>query len=216
MPELEKGIVYMSLPEAQQLYDLSGKSTIVMVTLANIGKEKAVIAGITKQFPGTDIGSWQTKYPELTSAITTKTGAMNLFGFVIILIAGIGILNLLLMAVYERTREIGFLGAMGIRPGGINFLFLLEGALIGLVGIAAGIMLGLVFNLLFQQVGLDFSKFSTITTYAALISGRVYPSLGLEKIIGRALVMLIVSIAAAFYPAWEASHREPAEALHYV
>jgi putative ABC transport system permease protein len=216
MPELEKGIVYMSLPEAQQLYDLSGKSTMVMVTLANIGKEKPVIAGITKQFPGTDIGSWQTKYPELTSAITTKTGAMNLFGFVIILIAGIGILNLLLMAVYERTREIGFLGAMGIRPGGINFLFLLEGALIGLVGIAAGIMLGLVFNLLFQQVGLDFSKFSTITTYAALISGRVYPSLGLEKIVGRVLVILIVSIAAAFYPAWEASHREPAEALHYV
>jgi ABC-type lipoprotein release transport system permease subunit len=216
MPELEKAIVYMSLSEAQQLYDLNGESTMVMVTLANIGKEKPVIAGITKQFPGTDIGSWQTKYPELTSAITTKTGAMNLFGFVIILIAGIGILNMLLMAVYERTREIGFLGAMGIRPSGINLLFLLEGALIGLVGIAAGILLGLVFNLLFQQVGMDFSKFSNITTYAALISGRVYPSLGLEKIVGRVLVMLIVSITAAFYPAWEASHREPAEALHYV
>jgi|WetSurMetagenome_2_1015567.scaffolds.fasta_scaffold05160_4 ABC-type lipoprotein release transport system permease subunit len=216
MPELEKGIVYMSLPEAQQLYDLTGKSTMVMVTLANIGREKPVIAGITQQFPGSDIGSWQTKYPELTSAITTKSGAMNIFGFVIILIAGIGILNMLLMAVYERTREIGFLGAMGIRPGGINLLFLLEGALIGLVGIAAGILFGLVFNFLFQQVGLDFSKFSTVTTYAALISGRVYPSLGLEKIVGRVLVMLIVSIAAAFYPAWEASHREPAEALHYV
>jgi ABC-type lipoprotein release transport system permease subunit len=216
MPELEKGIVYMSLPEAQHLYDLNGKSTMVMVTLANIGKEKPVIAGITRQFPGSDIGSWQTKYPELTSAITTKSGAMNVFSFVIILIAGIGILNMLLMAVYERTREIGFLGAMGIRPGGINFLFLLEGALIGLVGISAGILLGLVFNLLFQQVGLDFSKFSTVTTYAALISGRVYPSLGFEKIVGRVLVMLIVSIAAAFYPAWEASHREPAEALHYV
>jgi ABC-type lipoprotein release transport system permease subunit len=216
MPELEKAIVYMSLSEAQQLYDLNGESTMVMVTLTNIGKEKPVIAGITRQFPATDIGSWQTKYPELTSAITTKTGAMNLFGFVIILIAGIGILNMLLMAVYERTREIGFLGAMGIRPSGINLLFLLEGALIGLVGIASGILLGLVFNFLFQQVGMDFSKFSNITTYAALISGRVYPSLGLEKIVGRVLVMLIVSIAAAFYPAWEASHREPAEALHYV
>jgi ABC-type lipoprotein release transport system permease subunit len=216
MPELEKGMIYMSLSEAQQLYDLNGKSTMVMVTLANIGREKPVIAGITKQFPGSDIGSWQTKYPELTSAITTKSGAMNVFSFVIILIAGIGILNMLLMAVYERTREIGFLGAMGIRPGGINFLFLLEGALIGMVGIAAGILLGLVFNFLFQQVGMDFSKFTNITTYAALISGRVYPSLGLEKIVGRVLVMLIVSIAAAFYPAWEASHREPAEALHYV
>ncbi len=216
MPELEKGIVYMSLQEAQQLYNLNGKSTMVMVTLSNIGKEKSVIAGIKDQFPGTDIGSWQTKYPELTSAITTKSGAMNVFSFVIILIAGIGILNMLLMAVYERTREIGFLGAMGIRPGGINLLFLLEGALIGLVGITAGILFGLLFNFLFQQVGMDFSKFSNVTAYAALISGKVYPSLGLEKIIGRVVVMLIVSIAAAFYPAWEASHREPAEALHYV
>ncbi len=216
MPELEKGIVYMSLQEAQQLYDLEGKSTMVMVTLANIGKEKPVIAGITDQFPETDIGSWQTKYPELTSAITTKSGAMNVFSFVIILIAGIGILNMLLMAVYERTREIGFLGAMGIRPGGINLLFLLEGALIGLVGITAGILFGLLFNFLFQQVGMDFSKFSNVTAYAALISGKVYPSLGLEKIVGRVVVMLVVSIAAAFYPAWEASHREPAEALHYV
>ncbi len=216
MPELEKGIVYMSLQEAQQLYNLDGRSTMVMVTLANIGKEKPVIAGITGQFPETDIGSWQTKYPELTSAITTKSGAMNVFSFVIILIAGIGILNMLLMAVYERTREIGFLGAMGIRPGGINLLFLLEGALIGLVGITAGILFGLVFNFLFQQVGMDFSKFSNITEYAALISGKIYPSLGLEKIAGRVIVMLFVSIAAAFYPAWEASHREPAEALHYV
>lgn len=216
MPELEKGIVYMSLAEAQQLYDLNGESTMVMVTLKNLGKEKAVISALTKQFPSIDIGSWQTKYPELTSAITTKSGAMNIFGFVIILIAGIGILNMLLMAVYERTREIGFLGAMGIRPSGINFLFLLEGALIGLVGIAAGIILGLVFNLIFQQVGMDFSQFSTVTTYAALISGKVYPSLGLEKIVGRVLTMLLVSILAAFYPAWEASHREPAEALHYV
>ena len=216
MPELEKWIVYMSLQEAQQLYDLNGKSTMVMVTLANIGKEKPVIAGITGQFPGTDIGSWQTKYPELTSAITTKSGAMNVFSFVIILIAGIGILNMLLMAVYERTREIGFLGAMGIRPSGINLLFLLEGALIGLVGIAAGILFGLLFNFLFRQVGMDFSQFSNVTTYAALISGRVYPSLGLEKIVGRVLVMLLVSIGAAFYPAWEASHREPAESLHYV
>ena len=216
MPELEKGMVYISLSEAQQLYDLSGKSTMVMVTLANLGKEKPAIASILKQFPGSDIGSWQTKYPELTSAITTKSGAMNIFSFVIILIAGIGILNLLLMAVYERTREIGFLGAMGIRPGGINLLFLLEGALIGLVGVTAGILMGLIFNFLFQQVGLDFSKFSTVTSYAALISGRVYPSLGLEKIVGRILVMLFVSVLAAFYPAWEASHREPAEALHYV
>ncbi len=83
---------------------------------------------------------------------------MNVFSFVIILIAGIGILNMLLMAVYERTREIGFLGAMGIRPGGINLLFLLEGALIGLVGIAAGILLRPSVQLPFSASGDGFFK----------------------------------------------------------
>jgi ABC-type lipoprotein release transport system permease subunit len=50
----------------------------------------------------------------------------------------------------------------------------------------------------------------------ALISGRVYPSLGLGKIVGRALTVLIITTLAAWIPAREASRREPAQALHYV
>jgi ABC-type lipoprotein release transport system permease subunit len=50
----------------------------------------------------------------------------------------------------------------------------------------------------------------------ALISGRVYPSLGLGKIVWRALTVLIITTLAAWIPAREASHREPAQALHYV
>ena len=63
---------------------------------------------------------------------------MNIFSVIIIAIAGIGILNLLLMAVYERTREIGLLGAMGLKPRQIAPLFILEGTMIGVVGAVAG------------------------------------------------------------------------------
>ncbi len=56
--------------------------------------------------------------------------------------AGIGILNLLLMAVYERTREIGLLGAMGLKPRQIALIFILEGALIGVVGAVGGVRAG--------------------------------------------------------------------------
>jgi ABC-type lipoprotein release transport system permease subunit len=59
---------------------------------------------------------------------------MSIFSIIIIMIAGIGILNLLLMAVYERTREIGLLGAMGLKPRQIAALFILEGTMIGVVG----------------------------------------------------------------------------------
>ncbi len=82
---------------------------------------------------------------------------MNIFSVVILMIAGIGILNLLLMAVYERTREIGLLGALGLHPSQISLLFILEGTMMGVVGVIAGIAFGLLLNGLFRAVGVDFN-----------------------------------------------------------
>ncbi len=141
---------------------------------------------------------------------------MNIFSVVIVVIAGIGILNLLLMAIYERRREIGILGALGLKPGQISLLFILEGTLIGLVGVAAGIVFGLFINGMLMRVGLDFTSFSSVTTYMALINGRIYPSWGVDKLLGRALMIAIISALAAVIPAREAAHREPAIALHSV
>jgi putative ABC transport system permease protein len=141
---------------------------------------------------------------------------MNIFGVIIILIAGIGILNLLLMAVYERTREIGLLGAMGLKPRQIAALFILEGGLIGIVGAAAGVLLGIVLNGSLQRIGLDFGSYANVTEYMALITGKVYPTLGLSKVLPRAVTVVVISLLAAAIPAMEASRREPAQALHHV
>jgi ABC-type lipoprotein release transport system permease subunit len=216
MPDLEKGTVYISLAEAQTLFDLTGQSTEVAIVLKQLGEEPKVIAALEPMLPGYEIDTWRNNYPELFAAITTKNGVMNIFSVIILLIAGIGILNLLLMAVYERTREIGLLGAMGLKPRQISLLFILEGTMMGLVGVAAGIIIGLFFNGLLRQVGLDFSAMSGATEYMALISGRVYPSWGLEKLASRALTVAIISALAAIIPAREAANREPAEALHHV
>jgi ABC-type lipoprotein release transport system permease subunit len=88
--------------------------------------------------------------------------------------------------------------------------------LIGLVGAAAGVVTGLMINGIFARVGMDYSSYSDITEYMALINSRIYPSLGLQNIGWRASTVVIISTLAAFIPAREASHREPAEALHYV
>ena len=125
-----------------------------------IGQEGPVINALRTSLPGYVVDSWETNFPDLQAAIGTKSGVMNIFSIIILVIAGIGILNLLLMAVYERTREIGLLGALGLKPRQISILFLLEGALMGVVGIVFGIALGLVFNFLFQRVGFDYSQFS--------------------------------------------------------
>ena len=216
MADIEKQTVYIALGEAQNLYDLPGQSTEVAVFLKRIGQENAVIDSMKSRLSGVEIESFEANYPDLASAINTKGGVMNIFSVVIIGIAGVGILNLLLMAIYERTREIGMLGAMGLKPAQISLLFILEGIMIGLVGVAAGIILGLALNGLLMKVGLDFGSLSSVTSYMALIKGKIYPTWGTEKLLMRASVVAIISALAAVIPAIEAGRREPAEALHYV
>ncbi len=216
MTDIEKQTVYISLGEAQSLYGLNGQSTEVAIFLKHIGQESAVIKSLQSSLKGYEIESFQANYPDLASAITTKGSVMNIFSVIIIAIAGVGILNLLLMAIYERTREIGMLGAMGLKPRQISLLFILEGTMIGLVGVAAGIVLGLAINGLLMKVGLDFRAYSSITSYMALIKDKIYPSWGTENLLMRALVVAIISALASVIPAIEAGRREPAEALHYV
>ena len=147
MADIEKQTVYISLGEAQNLYNLNGQSTEVAVFLDKLGPEASVIAAMKASLPGGyEIESFEANYPDLAAAINTKGGVMNIFSVIIIAIAGVGILNLLLMAIYERTREIGMLGAIGLRPAQISLLFVLEGIMIGLVGVAGGIVFGLAIN----------------------------------------------------------------------
>jgi len=215
LADMEKQDVYISLREAQTLYEVNG-STEVAIFLDKLGQESSVINTMKPALPGYEIESFQANYPELASTINTKSGVMNIFSVIIIAIAGVGILNLLLMAVYERTREIGVLGAMGLKPNQISLLFILEGTMIGLVGAAAGIVLGLAINGYLMKVGLDFGSMSGAAGYMALIQSRVYPTWGIEMLPMRLSMIVIISALAALIPAAEAGRREPAEALHFV
>ena len=215
MADIEKQTVYISLNEAKSLYEL-GAPTEVAVFLKRIGQENEVITSLKSGLSGYEIESFEANYPDLATAITSKGGVMNVFSVIVIGIAGVGILNLLLMAIYERTREIGVLGAMGLKPAQISLLFLLEGTMIGLVGVVAGIVLGLALNGMLMRVGLDFGSMSQAASYMALIKDKVYPTWGIEKLVMRATTVAIISALAALIPALEAGRREPAEALHFV
>ncbi len=216
MPDIEKQRLNISLAEAQSVYGINETSTEVAIVLKQLGEEQSVISKLIPALPGYEVASYEDNFPELKQALGTKGAVMNIFSVIILMIAAIGILNMLLMAVYERTREIGLLGALGLKPRQISLLFVLEGTMIGLVGVFVGVGLGLLFNGLFMRVGMDFSQFGNITSYMALISGKVYPTWGVDKLLGRGLTVAIIAMLAAFYPAREAARREPAEALHYV
>jgi len=83
MPYIEKQRVYISLSEAQDLYNLAGQSTEVAIVLKQLGPENAVIAALQPSLPGYEIVSYATSFPELQSALSTKSGVLEIFSIVI-------------------------------------------------------------------------------------------------------------------------------------
>lgn len=216
MPDAEKGSVFMTLPEAQSLYNLRDQVTEVTISLQNVGQNAAVLTALRAALPTYEVDTWETLKPEIREAMDTKAVFTNVFGFVVVLIASIGILNLLLMAVFERTREMGVLAALGMKRRQVITLFLLEGALIGLIGAVVGCLLGGVVIGVFSQIGFDFSSVQGMGEATALMGTRLYPVLTVTDTLVRGITVMIVATLASLYPAWQAARKEPADALHYV
>ncbi len=213
---VEKDRIFISLDEAQRLFNLDGQVTEVVVSLDQLGREPGVVEALNMGLPGYEVDTWETVYPEMKYAIELDQVILRVFSIAMLGIASIGILNLLLMAVFERTREIGVLGALGLKPRQITALFLLEGILIGLTGALLGAILGTIVGGALSYYGFDFSVYADMADFTAFFTDRFYPPLVPLRIIDHALTVLAVSALASLYPALQASRQEPAEALHYV
>jgi ABC-type lipoprotein release transport system permease subunit len=216
MREAEERSVFITLPEAQTLYNLRQQATEVTLTLQDVGQEKAMLTTLQAALPGAEVDSWQTLKPEIQETLATKQIFTSVMGLVVVLIASIGILNLMMMAVFERTREMGVLAALGMKGRQVMGLFLLEGTLIGGVGAVIGCVLGSLLLGLVGQVGIDLSFVSGMGEMTALMGDRLYPSVTLAGVIGRGVVVALIATLASLYPAWQASRKEPAEALHHI
>lgn len=216
MAEAEKGTVFITLPEAQLLYNLRDQVTEVAIGLQRVGQEPAVVDALRAALPNYEVDSWETLKPEMRQTMDIKSAVTTVFGFVVLLIASIGVLNLMLMAVFERTREMGVLEALGMKGRQVMLLFLLEGTLIGAVGALVGCSLALALIWGVGQVGLDFSFASGMGEITALMGDRIYPTFSLAETISRGIAVAIIAAVASLYPAWQAARKEPAEALHYV
>jgi ABC-type lipoprotein release transport system permease subunit len=215
--EVEKRMVYISLAEAQTLFDLRDQATEVALFLESVGQEPPVVASLQAALPGYEVDAWDTLDPSTKQSMEMEDQIMGIFGLIILIIAGVGILNLMLMAVFERTREIGIIAAMGLKRREIVALFLLEGVLIGLLGALVGSALGGLVNAYYGRVGMEWAEASSdYSELAALLGGRIYFHVGVDELVGRALTVAVIAALASLYPAWRASRREPAEALHYV
>jgi ABC-type lipoprotein release transport system permease subunit len=216
-PDAEKGTVFIPLADAQTLYNLRDQVTEVPIFLKQIGGEAEVMTALQAQLPGYEVDSWQTLKGDLTDTLKTKMAYTSFIGIVVIIIASIGILNLMLMAVFERTREMGVLAALGMKGRQVMGLFLLEGSLIGVVGAVFGCVIGLLLIALMGSAGIDLSKMTTgMGEVGVLMSGKLYPVVTAAGLFSRAMLVVVIAAIASLYPAWQASRKEPSQALHHV
>jgi ABC-type lipoprotein release transport system permease subunit len=93
---------------------------------------------------------------------------------------------------------------------------LLEGTLIGVVGATIGCLIGVALLAWLKQVGIGMPSATGMGDVVALMGDRIYPSIGLAGIISRGVTVAIMAAIASLYPAWQASRKQPAEALHHV
>ncbi len=215
--EAEKGMVFISLSEAQSLFNLRDQETEVTISTHTVGIENEVIGDLQAGLQDYEVDSWETLRPEIRQTLEVKSQFTTVFGLIVVMIASIGVLNLMLMAVFERTREMGVLAALGMKGRQIMGLFLLEGAMIGVVGAAVGCTLGwLAIVALNQAGGIDLSYAQDMSDMTALMGERMFASISLMDILRHGVTVAMIAALASLIPAWQASRKEPAEALHHV
>ncbi|HQZ17648.1 MAG TPA: FtsX-like permease family protein, partial [Vicinamibacteria bacterium] len=137
----------------------------------------------------------------------------TIMNFVMGVIVAAGVLNTVLMATFERTREMGTMRAMGARKQDVLSVFLSEGFLLGLFGAALGALLGAVTIVYFSQHGIPAFSEAQKYTYGG---DRLFPTLQFMDVVTPPFIMLGVSVVAALIPSLQASRQRPAESLRYV
>ncbi|MBU7011329.1 MAG: ABC transporter permease [Theionarchaea archaeon] len=208
-------MVFLPLQHAQKLLTTDGVTEIVVI-VDNPEDVKTVTADIRETLHSNGLPlealHWEQLSPELAQFAEMEKSMSFLFLSIVIIVAAIGILNTMLMAVYERVKEVGVMAAFGYKPRTILGLFVLEGLIIGVMGAAIGCILGLGINYYFSQVGIDFAGADVVE----FMETHIYPRLSVSDVVYPFVFAVLVTLLAAVYPAYKASQLEPVEALRHV
>ena len=155
--------------------------------------------------------TWQ-EQNQFVAQFEDYAGAFMIVLYLIVLgITATVVTNTLVMAVFERAREIGILAAIGMKGSGIMAQFLTEAALLATGGVIGGLLIGGAMVAYFTINGIYIGDYG-IT--GVLFEDRIYAHLTLENTVVLGVVTYIITLAASLYPAMLAARMEPVEALH--
>lgn len=211
---IDANSILITLGLAQKALDLGKGVTEVDIRLKNPDRIDLFKKKYLGRFPGLEIWTWKEVAEDVMAHSRSHDMGKNIVFLCIIIIALVGISNTILIAAFERMREIGMLAALGMKRGQIVGLFILEGTMIGMAGSALGCLAGFLLMAFWTtRFGFDLSFAMKSWGYIGFRSGVFLGAWNLELIPLVFIFGVIVSALSSIYPAWVASRMEPTEAL---
>jgi lipoprotein-releasing system permease protein len=220
MSEYDSNYVFVPLDYLQRLRTMEDRVTSIQIKLKDYSQAKAVVKRLRQLFPDERayaIETWEDKQSPLLQAIAIEKGILNVLLFLIIAVAGFGILAIFFMIVAEKTRDIGILKALGASNLGVMKIFLGYGLLLGAVGAGLGTALGLTLTIHINEV----EHFLSWLTGSEIFPRHVYYFDSIPTDIQSPSIILVnagalaIAVFASVLPSLRAALLHPVRALRY-
>jgi lipoprotein-releasing system permease protein len=199
---VDEGVVYVSLDTARQFLDQGDVLTSIEIKLED--PFLAQVDSSKLRSYGYNAKDWQQLFPDIVRTIVLERAQNAITLLLLMIVASFGIASIMNILVQEKTAEIGMLMAMGATPGDITRLFLLESAVLGLMGALFGCILGLAVSLQLRGIEIP-STFGEKMNLPIAINPIDF--------LAFTLLAVILSTVAGAYPAYKASRLDPVVAL---
>ncbi len=220
LPEaaLDRTLAVLSLRDAQQFFAYGNKVSEVSLLADDAGQVPPLLAALGGDLVGGDgaaleVHPWNEVMPEIEQFIFIDDASAYIVLAILVVVVGFGILNTILMSVLERTRELGVMLALGLRPGSIFRVVYLESMLLAGVGTAIGLGLAIPFARYLERNPIplegEMADAMALIAMDPIITFVLHPRTPLRV----GLVIGVVAALAALYPAVKASRARPVDAL---
>jgi len=204
--------IFVQKDDLDRLLGQPGLVDELVLRVDNIKQAPNYAKRLQKKYPDLTVQSWGDIAPELRYADASMDYTMYIFMGVLILALTLGIINTMLMAVMERTKELGMLMAVGMNRSRVFSMILIETFYLIFVAVPIGLLLAWGTVAVTAHTGIDVSAFSKgLAAYG--LSTVIHPELSGIYYLNISIMMGIAAILAAIYPAWKALNLKPVEAI---
>ena len=209
IPSYDENTVFMPLAKAQAFTATENHASTIFVLLQTPEQAEPVAQALSST--NLKMLTWREQNALITQFEDFAGIALIMFYLIVLGITATVVTNTLVMAVFERTREIGILSAIGMKGRGIMAQFLAEAALLATGGVIGGLIIGGALVAYFTVYGIYIGDYGVT---GLLFEDHIYAHLTLENTITLTIVTYIITLVASLYPARLAARLEPVEALH--